>query len=185
MIHVDLKRQAIELLKRLPAFINRRARHMNTEFLHANVKCGAFDSEASSSTVWSPNHPIRLFEGAHNLSPFRLIQRFLKTSVMDRTGLRNRRIGFCADIRLEFGKANMQHRTFRNDDRPLDHILQFSNISRPVIAEQSFHSFRRDGVDHAVIAPAEFLNEVTDQQRNIFAPFARNGGTRTGKTFNR
>jgi hypothetical protein len=26
-----------------------------------------FDPEASSSTVWSPNHPVRLFEGAQKL----------------------------------------------------------------------------------------------------------------------
>src|SRR5260370_35958445 len=137
MIHGDLKRPAIILKYSgvLPASSNRRARHVNTQFLHANVQCSAFDPEASSSTVWSPNHPIRLFEGAQNLSPFRLIQRFLKTFVLDRTGLPNCQIVFWADIRLEFGEGNMQHRTFGNDDRTLDHILQFSNISRPVIAE--------------------------------------------------
>jgi hypothetical protein len=46
---------------------------VNTELLHANVKGGALDSEASSSAVWSPNNAIRLFKGAQNLSSFRLV----------------------------------------------------------------------------------------------------------------
>jgi hypothetical protein len=81
--------------------------------------------------------------------------------------------GFRADVPIEFGKGNMKHRTFRNDDRTFDHILQFSNISRPVIADQGLHRFRRDGVSPAAITPAEFLNELTDQQRNIFLSLAQ------------
>jgi hypothetical protein len=42
-----------------------------------------------------------------------------------------------------------------------------------VIADQGLHRFRRDGVNHAVITPAEFLNEVTDQQGNIFLSLAQ------------
>src|SRR5258708_28000458 len=37
-----------------------------------------------------------------------------------------------------------------------------------MIPNQRLHSFRRDGVDYTVILLAELLNEMADQQRNIF-----------------
>src|SRR5579863_1488146 len=67
----------------------------------------------------------------------------------------------------------MQHRTFGNNDRTLDHILQFSNISWPVIAHQCLHRFRRDAIDLTIVPLAELLNEVANQQRNIFSSLAQ------------
>ena len=91
---------------------------------------------------------------------------------MGRTDCRIWRIRFGTDIWLKFGEANIQHRTFRNDDRALDYILEFSNIARPVIPDQSLHRFRKDGVNHAIVPPAELLHEVPDEQGNIFFSLA-------------
>jgi hypothetical protein len=38
-----------------------------------------------------------------------------------------------------------------------------------VIADQRLHGLRRDGVNHAIVSPAEFLNEVPDQKGNVFS----------------
>src|SRR5271163_248736 len=39
--------------------------------------------------------------------------------------------------------------------------------------DQRLHGFRGDGVDHALIPAAEFLDEVTHQQGNIVFSFAQ------------
>ena len=40
-----------------------------------------------------------------------------------------------------------------------------------MIADQCLHGFRWNGVDHTLIPAAEFLDEVADEQRNVFFSF--------------
>jgi hypothetical protein len=63
---------------------------------------------------------------------------------------------------------------YGNDDCSLDHILKFSNITRPVIADQRLHGLRRDRVGHTLIPAAKFLYEVANEQRNDSALVKRN-----------
>ena len=72
----------------------------------------------------------------------------------------------------------------RNNQRPFDHVLQFSDIAGPVVSDQGIHCFRRDCFDAPVHTAAELLDEIADEQSNVFTPFMQ-WGTQTGKTFTR
>jgi hypothetical protein len=71
-------------------------------------------------------------------------------------------------MRLKSCKRRKEHRTGRNNHRMLDEILQFTNVSRPGVANQGLHSFRWNRIDYAIHPTREMLCKVPYKQRNIF-----------------
>jgi len=74
---------------------------------------------------------------------------------------------------FRIGKWNFEHRSRRENYCPLDDILQFTNISRPVVLHQRIHGFRWNRFDRFVAAASILLREVTDKQRNILRALAQ------------
>src|ERR1700687_4486760 len=55
------------------------------------------------------------------------------------------------------------------NDGPLQHILQLTNVPRPVIPREGFHRGCRNVVDCPAHPLRMFLNEVAREQRYVFA----------------
>ena len=77
--------------------------------------------------------------------------------------------------RTQIVARDLKNRAFGEDHRPLDHILQLADIPRPRIFDQRGHGLRRNGVDGLADPPAELLDKVANQQRNVFRPLAQGG----------
>src|ERR1700735_1049263 len=63
----------------------------------------------------------------------------------------------------------------REQHRALDEIFQLANIAGPGIACESFHGLSRHVGDGFVKAAAELLDEISDEQRNVFRALAESG----------
>jgi hypothetical protein len=92
--------------------------------------------------------------------------------MIDPTLFLNGRTGLRTHIGFKLGERNIQHGAFGDDYCPLHHILQFPDIAGLMIPKERLHCLGRNGVDRAIVSAAEFLNEVTDQQWNVFGPLA-------------
>jgi hypothetical protein len=65
-----------------------------------------------------------------------------------------------------------QDRATRHDAPALDDILQFSDITRPVMAFESRHYLIGDSVDHLALLSRKLFDKVFRQQRDIVSPFS-------------
>jgi hypothetical protein len=75
--------------------------------------------------------------------------------------------------RQVLGRMATQDGASRHDDAALDDILQFSDITRPVMVFQSRHHVIGDSVDHLALPFGERLNKVLCQQGDILSPFTQ------------
>src|SRR5262249_56836900 len=62
---------------------------------------------------------------------------------------------------------------FAEEHRPFDGVLQFSDVSRPVIVHEGGKGFRLDTVYITLDLIAKLSHEVLDQNRNIFRSFTK------------
>ena len=62
-----------------------------------------------------------------------------------------------------------------DDDRTFDHILQFTNVSVPRIANQRLHGFGGNCIDVLIHPAREILDEMPYEPRNVFRAFAQRG----------
>src|SRR5262249_55818277 len=78
---------------------------------------------------------------------------------------------------LQFGDRSTKHRPWRKNHCSLDKVLQFANVSRPVVANQRVHGVRRNLVDCLVDTSCGERCEMPDQLRNVLGslPKRRNG----------
>jgi hypothetical protein len=97
--------------------------------------------------------PICRLKSTKDLGPFCVVQPVLKALIINPTLFLNGRTGLRTHIWFKFGERNIQHLTFCDDHRPLDHILQLPDIVGPVIPNERLHCFGRDGGDHAIVPP--------------------------------
>jgi hypothetical protein len=58
-----------------------------------------------------------------------------------------------------------------HDDAALDRILQFSDITWPVVVFQGRHDLIRDSVDHLALLLSKLSDEVFREQQDIVSPF--------------
>jgi CDI toxin RNase A-like protein len=63
----------------------------------------------------------------------------------------------------------------RQQNGALDEIFEFAHIAGPGIVRQRLHYVRGNVCHSLVLATAEFLYEITDQQRHVFGAFAQCG----------
>src|SRR5260221_8661236 len=68
---------------------------------------------------------------------------------------------------LKLPKLNLWRGPRRDNYGALDHILQFSYVSRPMVAAQGIHCRRWNGLYGLFHAPGKLLREVPHQERNI------------------
>ena len=64
-----------------------------------------------------------------------------------------------------FGQA--ENGPFRRDYRPLDHVLEFPDVTGPSIPLEVYHGIPRDGRDTLSQFAIEYLYEMIYQRRNI------------------
>src|SRR5580704_9541486 len=98
-----------------------------------------------------------------------LQQRVGENGVASRGGrIRRRQCFQLGDWHAKFATGRKQHGA-------LNHIFELANVARPRIVNQGVHDIGRNVLDGFVLAAAEFLHEVTNQQRNIFRTLAQCG----------
>src|ERR1700733_4237408 len=74
---------------------------------------------------------------------------------------------------FQIAQWNLEYWPFRKNHRPLDHILQLADISRPRIANQRVHGLRGDGVDLPAHIESEMLRKVPDEEWDVFGALAQ------------
>ena len=77
---------------------------------------------------------------------------------------------------LHIAKLRQRHAQLfsrRQQHSAFDQVFQFANVSWPRVGNQSVHGVGGNVQNRFVHAAAEFLNEVTHKQRNIFATIAQ------------
>jgi hypothetical protein len=98
--------------------------------LHPKICCGPFRAR---------HNPVALLQGFNDLLTFRLLQNVVECTILRRA----RRIGlfdWMADLgKFQISHIDVERRTRRDNDRALDHILEFSYVPRPMVPAQSIH----------------------------------------------
>src|SRR5271166_1128002 len=135
----------------------------DAELLHAELQGRAVQPQLYRGPVRSRQHPASLFQSCQNVRPFSLFQGLRFPTLRARSRAR------------QFGGRDAQLGTRAQNHRPLDHVLQFANVSRPAVVDQSIHALLGDAFDVPVHAPGEVLNEMLHQQRDVLPPFAQCG----------
>ena len=111
----------------------------DSHHLDARDQGGRFYPESFARAPWPINFPIAQLQGPNEVLPLQhaylLIREHPATRADDRQGVRfdhwHRHLGF-------HGEALVELPQLRGDDRPLNDVLQLTNVSRPVVTSQSF-----------------------------------------------
>lgn len=133
----------------------------NPQLLHTKLESGPFEPQTRCGAIRTREDPIRLFQDRQDMFSFDLFE-----------GRPSIRLATICDVRLEIGRRNMEHRTPRENHCSFNHVLHFTDISRPGIADQCAHGFRRDCVYLLLHFACKMLGEVPNQKRNIFCTFS-------------
>ena len=73
---------------------------------------------------------------------------------------------------LKFGDGDAKFFSWREQDGAFDEIFEFADVARPGVVDQRLHDRRGNVRDGFVLAAAEFLDEIADQERNVFRALA-------------
>ena len=65
--------------------------------------------------------------------------------------------------------GHLTHAAAGQDDRPLQHVLQFADVAGPIVVRQRVQNRRRNGIDVTAHAMGVLLYEVAREQRHVFA----------------
>ena len=71
--------------------------------------------------------------------------------------------------------GEVEHAIARQDNGLLDHVLEFPDVSRPVIEPKGFQCARRDAIDRPAHLTANSIAEVTQKHRQILEPLPQRG----------
>ncbi len=66
-----------------------------------------------------------------------------------------------------------EHQRVAPDHRALDDIAQLSNVSGPRVSSEGIQAVLANTLNSLLMFPVEFLDEVLDEQRQIFEPVAQ------------
>ena len=115
---------------------------------------GSGQSESGRGAARAADNPIGLPKRRHNMSAFGIGQSS----------------GFIGNgLHPQFCQAGPQYRSRCHDDRALHEVLQFGNITWPIMALDRFHHIHGDAVDSFALALGELSNKVAHEKRNIIA----------------
>src|ERR1700675_78941 len=76
---------------------------------------------------------------------------------------------------FQFGDRDAEFSARREEDRALYEIFELANIAGPGISGECLHRFGGNKGDGFVEAPAEFLDEIANEQGDIFRPLTESG----------
>jgi hypothetical protein len=87
----------------------------------------------------------------------------------------NDEVRFCAMWRngLRRQVPSGEHLRVAPDHRALDDIAQLSNVSGPPMSSEGIQAVLANTLNSFLVFPVEFLDEVLDEQRQIFEPVAQ------------
>src|SRR5271155_4315299 len=129
----------------------------NSELLHFGNQRGPVHPEPGSSAIRSSDNPAGFAKGGPYVSSIRIFQR-----------------AYIADLNFrlcEIRNWGSEFAAARKDHRALDEILQFPDITRPIVAFQSLHHLVGNALDRLSLSSGELFNEVFYQQRDIVSAF--------------
>src|SRR6202165_886080 len=88
---------------------------------------------------------------------------------------RIRMVGTFRGAAEEFGREMMRldARRGTNDDEPLDEVSQFSNITRPGVADEDFHGGVAELARFLSVGRAEFAQEISGQRGDVLPAVAQ------------
>src|ERR1700730_672713 len=95
------------------------------ESLHAEVESGAIQSQSLRCTAWTGQNPSCLLQGRHDMLPLDLFQSLAPLIIVP-----------SCNTGMKVSEQNPQHWTGREDHCTFDYILQFANVSRPLVLRQ-------------------------------------------------
>src|SRR5258708_233209 len=133
-------------------------RPRNTKALHLVKQRGALQAESGGCSARTPELPISTLAGNEDLSTHLIFKRRIRNLWLQRLAS------------LEW--PGFEEAVIRKDDAALDVVLQLSNVTGPVMANQGAHGFLRDGFDCFAHGVCEMLNEVFHELGDIGFPFA-------------
>src|SRR6266545_8335396 len=108
----------------------------DAELLQATQQRRASEAEARRGAMWPADHPLGVLQDPEDVLAFDLFEG---------PGAGRRSWGRPALRQLV--QCQTQDRTWGQDDGPLDDILEFPHVARPVIVREGRHCFGGDGVD--------------------------------------
>src|SRR6266403_2411041 len=90
--------------------------------------------------------------------------------------LPSRQSWVCSAINRLLRKPSLVYREilrFAHDDRSLNHVLQFANVTRPGIRLKQVQTLLVDPPYILSYIPRAMIDEVFDQHRNVFSSFSQ------------
>src|SRR6266850_7504213 len=133
-------------------------RRPNTQALHFVKQRGALQAESGGCSSRTSELPIGTLAGNEDLSAHLIFQRRIRNLWLQRL----------ASLEWPWFKDAL----IGENDAARDVVLQLSNVTGPVVANQGAHGFLRDGFDCFVHGVCELLNEVLHELGDISFPFA-------------
>src|SRR5260370_29565482 len=133
-------------------------RRPNTKTLHLVKQGSAFQAESGGCSARTTELPIGALASNEDLPTPLIFQRRILNLWLQRL------------VSLEW--PWFKDGFIGENDAARDVVLQLSNVTGPVVANQGAHGFLRDGFDGFVHGVCELLNEVFHKLRDISLPFA-------------
>jgi hypothetical protein len=113
-----------------------RARPAYSELLHAHLQSAAFQSQEHGSSLWAANYPVGCVKSFEDVPPFYVFQSFdLAELPVDRSTCRYDGLR----LRLQVTEWHVEHSPCGQNHGALDEILQFPNVSLPMVCGQNTH----------------------------------------------
>src|SRR6266404_5138579 len=134
-------------------------RRPNTKALHLVKQCRALQAESGGRSARTSELPIGALASNEDLSTHLIFKRPIRNLWLQRL----------ASLEWPWFKDAL----IGENDAARDVVLQLSNVTGPVVANQGAHGFLRDGFDGFVHGVCELLNEVFHQLGDIRFPFAQ------------
>ena len=106
----------------------------NAKLLHPEVKCGPLHSQTRGRSIGTGHNPAGLLESLANVVSLRVFHS-------------NCAKGFRFDGTLQTRERGVQNVARGEDNAPLDEILEFANVPRPLIRDEGRHRFRSNAFD--------------------------------------
>src|SRR6267142_2003501 len=133
-------------------------RRPNTKTLHLVKQGGALQAESGGCSARTSELPIGALASNEDLSTHLIFQRRIRNLWLQRL------------VSLEW--PWFKDAFIGENDAARDVVLQLSNVTGPVVANQGAHGFLRDGFDCFVHGVCELLNEVFYEIGDISFRFA-------------
>ena len=139
---------------------------VDAKLFEFGLEGGAFEPEADGGAVRADDQAVAFAQSHEDVLAFGAF----KSLVVEQN----------AGGGLQLAERNGQDRTGGEDQRALDEILQFTDISGPRPADECVHRPFRNAGDRLLHAARDLLYKVLDEQGNVFAALAQ-GWKENGK----